>query len=86
LEWDNGEIDFQITILDDSFRPLDSEFKSAIIEKGFKKIRNKVCSGGTAMIHNNRQIIWSVLQVFLILSIVGCQSLKAGSVEEKAYI
>ena len=38
------------------------------------------------MIHNRRQIIWSVLQVFFILSIIGCQSLKAGPVEEKAYI
>lgn len=38
------------------------------------------------MIHNKKQIIWSVLQVFFILSIIGCQSLKAGPVEEKAYV
>ncbi|MBA7682802.1 Dipeptidyl aminopeptidase 4 [subsurface metagenome] len=38
------------------------------------------------MIHNRKQIVWSVLQVFFILSIIGCQSLKAGPVEEKAYI
>jgi len=38
------------------------------------------------MIHNKKQVIWSVLLGFFILSTVGTQSLMAHPVEEEAYI
>ena len=38
------------------------------------------------MIHNRKQIIWSVLFGFFILAIISCAFFKTGLAEEKAYI